>query len=114
MCSFHVTSRTKWAATDRKDTKIMAISPMIPSLDLTERVPALVQLSPATVDFLLRDWRHVISLVPTRHRHRYRVTPLGHVGVLPAPDVRLIIHTKVPLQNVFLMLDPGTPLPALS
>jgi 5-methylcytosine-specific restriction enzyme subunit McrC len=82
------------------------------TLALTERVTATVRLSPAAADFLLSGWRHAVSVAPTRRRHRYRLTPLGHVGVLPGPGFRLVIRPKIPLRNVFLMLDPAAPLPA--
>ncbi len=82
------------------------------TVTLTERVPRLVRLPPAAADFLRAGWRHAVALTPTRRRHRYRLTPLGHVGVLPAPGVRLVIRPKIPLRNVFFMLDPAAPLPA--
>jgi 5-methylcytosine-specific restriction enzyme subunit McrC len=82
------------------------------TLELTERIPAIVRLPPAAADFLLAGWGHAVSLAPTRRRHRYRLTPLGHVGVLPAPGVRLVVRPKIPLRNVFFMLEPAAPLPA--
>jgi 5-methylcytosine-specific restriction enzyme subunit McrC len=82
------------------------------TLLVTERVPSLVGLAPATADFLLSGWRHAVSLIPTRRRNRYRLTPLGHVGILPAPGVRLVIRPKIPLRNVYFMLDPAASLPA--
>jgi 5-methylcytosine-specific restriction enzyme subunit McrC len=75
------------------------------TLALTERVTTAVRLPPAAVDFLLGGWRHAFALVPTARRHRYRLTPLGHVGVLPAPGIRIVVRPKIPLSNVFWMLD---------
>ncbi len=88
-------------------------TPPVRTLALTERVPARVRLAPEAADFLLAGWRHAVALTPTRRRHRYRLTPLGHVGVLSAPGVRLVIRPKVPLRNVFFMLDPAAPLPTI-
>lgn len=82
------------------------------TLMLTERVPALVGLPPAAADYLLAEHRAAVRLTPTRRRHRYRLTPLGRVGVLPAPGVRLVIRPKIPLRNVFYLLDPAASLPA--
>jgi 5-methylcytosine-specific restriction enzyme subunit McrC len=79
------------------------------TLLLTERVPATVRLSEASAHQLMTRWRHVVSLVPLRH-DTYRLTPRGYVGVLPTPDVRLIIRPKIPLRNVFFMLDPTEPI----
>jgi 5-methylcytosine-specific restriction enzyme subunit McrC len=88
------------------------MDPLSPhTLVLTERVPALARLAASTADFLLAGWRHVVSLRPTRRRHVYRLTPLGHVGVLPAPGARLVIRPKIPLKNIFMMLDPNASLP---
>lgn len=84
------------------------------TLELTERVSAAVRLAPAAADYLLAGWSHAVSLTPTRHRHRYRLTPLGHVGVLPGPGIRLVIRPKIPLRNIFFMLDPTAPLPAFA
>jgi 5-methylcytosine-specific restriction enzyme subunit McrC len=79
---------------------------------LTERVPRVCTLAPADVDFLLAHHRARLDLTPTERRHRYRLTPAGVVGVLVAPTRRLVIRPKVPLRNLFLMLDPLAPAPA--
>jgi 5-methylcytosine-specific restriction enzyme subunit McrC len=90
----------------------MASSPFPQTIVLTERVPVLVRLAPEAADFLLAGCRHAVALAPTRRRHCYRLTPLGHVGVLPAPGVRLVVRPKLPLRNVFFMLDPEADPPA--
>jgi 5-methylcytosine-specific restriction enzyme subunit McrC len=43
----------------------------------------------------------------------YRATPTGHVGVIVAPGCRLVIRPKMPLRNVFYLLDPALPLPSI-
>jgi 5-methylcytosine-specific restriction enzyme subunit McrC len=78
---------------------------------LTERVTVRARLAPVVADFLLDGLRHVVTVNPTRRRHYYRLTPLGHVGVLPAPGVRLVIRPKIPLRNVFYMVDPSAVVP---
>jgi 5-methylcytosine-specific restriction enzyme subunit McrC len=84
------------------------------TLYLTERVPRLVRLSPADVAFLLERHAAHLELAPTGKRHHYRLTPRGHVGVVVAPGCRLVIRPKIPLDDLFYLLDPTTPLPAVS
>jgi 5-methylcytosine-specific restriction enzyme subunit McrC len=65
-------------------------------------------LSAADVRFLLERHPTHLNLSPTGRRNCYRITPAGHVGVIAAPDTRLIIRPKVPLRSLFFLLDPGT------
>jgi 5-methylcytosine-specific restriction enzyme subunit McrC len=81
---------------------------------LTERRPRTCRLGPVDVQYLLVHHRSHLDLVPTDQRHVYRVTPLGHVGIIVTPRCRLVIQPKIPLQNLFLLLDPALPLPAVS
>src|SRR5262249_17339573 len=76
-----------------------------------ERTPAEHRLALADVEFLLAEHRAHIELLPTRSRHRYRLTPTGHVGVIVAPSVRLVIRPKVPVRNLFYLLDPTADFP---
>jgi 5-methylcytosine-specific restriction enzyme subunit McrC len=80
---------------------------------LTERVAAECRLSVADVDFLLAGHRAHVEVLPTCRRSRYRVTPTGHVGVIVAPDARLVIRPKIPVQNLFHLLDPTGPVPVV-
>jgi 5-methylcytosine-specific restriction enzyme subunit McrC len=80
---------------------------------LTERVTADCRLSSADVEFLLAEHRAHVQLLPTRHRGRYRLTPTGHVGVIVAPNCRLVIRPKVPIHNLFYLLDSAAPLPVV-
>jgi 5-methylcytosine-specific restriction enzyme subunit McrC len=83
------------------------------TLTLTERVASLCRLHPADVEFLLAHHAAHLDLAPTGRRHLYRVRPAGRVGVVVAPGCRLVIQPKIPLRNVFFMLDPQAPPPAL-
>ena len=83
------------------------------TLVLTERTAALCRLSAADVDFLLAEHRAHVEVLPTRRRGRYRLTPAGHVGIIAAPHSRLVIRPKVPVRNLFHLLDPAGPLPAV-
>ena len=76
------------------------------TLLLTEREPRIVRLSSADVAFLLEHHRGHVEVLPTGRRHLYRLMALGCAGVLVAPTSRFVIRPKIPLANVFAMLDP--------
>src|SRR5262249_28344510 len=79
---------------------------------LTERTPRLCRLAPADVAFLVEHHGTRLEVLPTGERHRYRVTAAGVAGVIVAPTRRLVVRPKVPLRNLFFLLDPLAPLPA--
>jgi 5-methylcytosine-specific restriction endonuclease McrBC regulatory subunit McrC len=81
------------------------------TLLLTERKTTRCRLPPAVVDFLLARHARHLAIVPTARRHTYRVTPAGRVGRIDAPGCRLIIQPKIPLRNLFFLLDPAAELP---
>ncbi len=84
----------------------------LPTFSLRERTPADCLLSAEDVEFLLANHRAHLDLVPTRQRDLYRLTPRGHVGTIVAPQCRLLIQPKIPLENLFFLLDPAdTPPP---
>jgi 5-methylcytosine-specific restriction enzyme subunit McrC len=80
---------------------------------LRERVARECRLSRADVDLLLADHRPHVEVVPTRERGRYRLTPTGHVGTILLPTRRLVVRPKIPLVNLFYLLDPAGPPPAV-
>ena len=73
---------------------------------LRERTPAECRLAPADAAFLLTDHATYITLQPTARRHRYRLTPGHHVGTIVGPSCRVIIRPKIPVTNLFALLDP--------
>src|SRR5262245_48814667 len=79
---------------------------------LIERVPAECRLAPDDVAFLLAEHRAHVEVAPTGRRHRYRLTPAGHVGTIVAPHCRLVIRPKIPLRNFFHLLDAAADVPA--
>jgi 5-methylcytosine-specific restriction enzyme subunit McrC len=81
------------------------------TLLLTERVAAEYTLTPADVDYLQSRHRGHVQLAPTGRIGHYRVTPTGHVGTILGPTVRLLIRPKIPIPNLFHLLDPTGPLP---
>jgi 5-methylcytosine-specific restriction enzyme subunit McrC len=82
------------------------------TIHLTERKPHRVRLALADVVFFQKSHRNHIDLAPTGRRGVFRLTPRGCAGVIVAPTHRLIIHPKIPLQNLFLLLDPDDPVSA--
>lgn len=82
------------------------------TLILTERRPSLVRLAPADVAYLLEHHRRHLEVLPTGQRDRYRITAMGCVGVLTSPACRFIIQPKIPLVNLFALLDPLADVPA--
>lgn len=82
------------------------------TLVLTERRPRLARLALGDVAFLREHHRGHVEVLPTGRRDRYRLTALGCAGVLAAPTCRLVIRPKVPLVNVFAMLDPLADVPS--
>jgi 5-methylcytosine-specific restriction enzyme subunit McrC len=82
------------------------------TVSLTERTPRACRLAPSDLEYLLAHHRGHLDLSPTGRRHVYRVTPLGHVGVIVAPGCRLVIRAKIPLRSLFYLLDPALPLPS--
>jgi 5-methylcytosine-specific restriction enzyme subunit McrC len=81
------------------------------TLTLTERVAAECRLTEADVDFLLTDHRAHLHLAPGGSPGRFRLTPTGHVGTITAPTCRLVIRPKIPVNNLFYLLDPDEPIP---
>ncbi len=77
---------------------------------LRERAPIECRLAPADVDFLLAEHATHVTLQPTGRRHRYRLTPGRHVGTIIGPSCRFVIRPKIPLANLFALLDPVAPL----
>jgi 5-methylcytosine-specific restriction enzyme subunit McrC len=79
---------------------------------LTERKSSLHRLPRADVEFLQAEHRTHLDVTPTRRRGRYLLTPAGHVGTIVGPTCRLVIRPKIPLHNLFHLLDPTGPVPA--
>jgi 5-methylcytosine-specific restriction enzyme subunit McrC len=78
---------------------------------LTERSTTRCRLEPSDVAYLSERHRSHVALVPTGQRHHFQLTPRGCVGVLVTPTCRLVIRPKIPLKNLYYLLDPLTPAP---
>lgn len=78
---------------------------------LTERRPSICRLAPCDVDMLQAAHRTHIAVAPTGQRHYFQLTPAGYVGTLSLPESRLVLRPKLPLRNLFYLLDPAGPAP---
>jgi 5-methylcytosine-specific restriction enzyme subunit McrC len=83
------------------------------TLLLRERIPHECRLSRADVHLLLAAHRPHVEVVPTHRPGRYRLTASGHVGTILLPARRLVLRPKIPLTNLFHLLDPATPPPVI-
>lgn len=74
---------------------------------LTERVPVECPLKQRDVDVLRAGHRAHVRLAPADRRGSYRLVNTGHVGTIVAPGCRLVLRPKLPLRNLFHLLDPA-------
>jgi 5-methylcytosine-specific restriction enzyme subunit McrC len=81
---------------------------------LTERIPRAVRLGRTDVDALLAHHRDHVELSPSGRPGVYRLTARGFVGVIPLPSRRLALRPKLPAANVYHLLDPFGPPPAVA
>jgi 5-methylcytosine-specific restriction enzyme subunit McrC len=89
------------------------VTPTVRTLRLTERARRFCRLTPADAAFLAAQHAAHFDLVPTGRRDAYAVTPAGFAGVIHAPSCRLVVRPKIPLANLYYLLDPLSPCPAL-
>jgi 5-methylcytosine-specific restriction enzyme subunit McrC len=75
------------------------------TIRLVERRPRECRLRRTDVDFLLAQQSATIDLAPTHTRSVYRLTPRGYVGVVVGPRSRFIIRPKIPLKDLFHLID---------
>jgi 5-methylcytosine-specific restriction enzyme subunit McrC len=81
------------------------------TLHLVERTPRVVRLGRSDVDHLLAHHRGRFELSPTGDRGRYRLTALGYVGVVLTLGRRFVIRPKLPVRNLFHLIDPDADVP---
>lgn len=81
---------------------------------LQERRSTTCPLARQDVEFLRSTHRAHVDLAPTGRRGHYRLTPKGHVGTVVCPTCRLAIRSKIPIDNLFYLLDPTGPVPTQS
>jgi 5-methylcytosine-specific restriction enzyme subunit McrC len=93
------------------ETRLMEPKTLPRTLVLTERTTAQCRLNPAEVEILVTSHRAHLTLIPSCRRGHYRLTPTGHVGTIVTPSCRLVIRPKIPIDNLFHLLDPTAPAP---
>jgi len=87
----------------------MAPPPTLRTLWLTERSPAICRLARADVATLIELHRGQFQVTPAGRPGTYRLLPRGVAGTVVLPGCRLVVRPKVPLRNLFFMLDPNAP-----
>jgi 5-methylcytosine-specific restriction enzyme subunit McrC len=75
------------------------------TIRLVERRPRECRLRRADVDSLLAEQSATIDLAPTHTRGVYRLTPRGYAGVIVGPRARFVIRPKLPLKDLFHLID---------
>lgn len=80
------------------------------TLLLTERADRVVHLRRVDLEYLLERHENHIAIAPAGRRGHYHLTPRGVAGVIVAPETRIVIRPKIPLRNLWLLLEPGYPL----
>lgn len=73
----------------------------------TASLPAAA-LEPALGERLWREYGKYVSVEPPGFKtdHKWQLTPQGYVGYIPLdPDLHIAIRPKVPVDNVFRMLE---------
>jgi 5-methylcytosine-specific restriction enzyme subunit McrC len=83
------------------------------TLWLTERLPALCRLTRADIATLLDSHRGQFQVLPGGRPGTYQLLPRGVAGTVVLPGCRLVVRPKIPLRNLFFMLDPNAPPTAL-
>ncbi|MCE9562307.1 MAG: McrC family protein [Planctomycetes bacterium] len=73
-------------------------------VQLVERRTQLVRLPRGDVAFLNEHARHLVEVVPSFRRGRYRITPRGYVGWFDSPTRRFAISPKIPWPNTQMLL----------
>lgn len=80
-----------------------------PTLTITEYETATVRLSEDSARTIARLVAGKLVVSPAPEPHCYTVTATQYVGTVVLPDLELLIRPKVPIENLFLLLDVGLP-----
>lgn len=77
------------------------------SVELDEYGAAIVELSPATVERLVRIAGTALAVTPTVERGSWELTATSWVGTIVVDGLRVLIRPKVSAANLFHMLEAG-------
>lgn len=80
-----------------------------PSLTISEYEAATVRLSEESARTIARLVAGKIVVTPALEPHSYTITATQYVGTVVLPELELLIRPKVPIENLFLLLDVGVP-----
>lgn len=80
-----------------------------PTLTLSEYETATVRLTEDSARTIARLVAGKVVVSPASEPHCYTVTATQYVGTVVLPDLELLIRPKVPIENLFLLLDVGLP-----
>jgi 5-methylcytosine-specific restriction enzyme subunit McrC len=78
-----------------------------PPLVLSEYGEGLVELNAEQERTLRRFARNRLTILPGDEPNRWRVRASSYVGTVVTPDVRILIVPKVPIANLFHLLEAG-------
>jgi 5-methylcytosine-specific restriction enzyme subunit McrC len=81
---------------------------------LRERTPRRCRLSSLDLGLLLSRYPGRFDVVATNRKGVWRLTPRGCAGVVVTPTARLVIEPKIPLDNLFYLVDPTAPVVAVA
>lgn len=79
------------------------------TVELVEYESKPVHLSVAQAGRLARAGQRALTVQPTDEPGSYTLTAHHLVGTLVVEDLRILIRPKIPLQNLFLLLEVGLP-----
>src|SRR3954469_21685384 len=90
-------------------TRTLRPKPMGAAIELREYETREVALSADGARVLAEAAGKRLSVSVGPAAGTWLVSATSHVGVIVTPDVELLIRPKVPMHNLFLMLDVGLP-----
>lgn len=80
-----------------------------PPLVLREYESASIRLSEEEAPAITRVVAGKLAIAPSTEADHYRVTAMQYVGTVVLPGLEILIRPKVPIGNLFLLLDIGLP-----
>jgi 5-methylcytosine-specific restriction enzyme subunit McrC len=78
-------------------------------LILREHETQVIAMSPSAARDLMRLASGRVVVTPAPEGGQWHVTATHHVGTVVLPELELLIRPKIPIDNLFLLLDVGLP-----
>lgn len=76
-------------------------------IELDEHEAVDVPLSQEDLRGLLSEGAKAVDVTPTLEKGTFRIKAKSRVGMLSIGEIDLLIHPKIPLQNVFVLMEPA-------